>query len=310
MTRPTGTERFRDLMYRFWRWITFRSGQPPADGGPPAVTANEVTAEDRRIFIHPDPVVLSWETPARGDAFPLVVQARITWTAQRVREDDEKQDQVTKALQDAVSGVRESLEAGLHQEVRDIVREFPPWRAAQAEQALARELASTVCHSDGDIECHRTFFVSLAEPVRQRLEASTFQNLDLEMRGELSVAGATVMTQAREAWHSFLREGVDQLGRPEHGERPTFTGWMAPWATHLAENPGQVGKILREMYDERERKVETLFTEVHRMTAGQSDVGVLNFTLKHDSALRALFDTMMVQVPPPAPGSPFAQDNS
>ena len=132
----------------------------------------------------------------------------------------------------------------LEERIRPIARTFPPYRAAEAEELINREIVD--CLNDGDVRVKVRAWVDVCDPVREDLQKVWQQRLTVDADGDLKKAYVDLLTVFQAAWQHLLVTGLEDMGAVPEAQ----TGWLAPYALALAQDPKNAAEYLKGALDE------------------------------------------------------------
>jgi hypothetical protein len=238
--------------------------------------------------------VFTLETPAMGEAYNFLIGVRCSWSVQGTAFPEHKKRR-TQEVQRLIARHRPIIRERIEDTIRPIARGHPPYRAAEAEQAMRDELRE--CLSEGELQVKVRVRVDVCEPVRQDLRQVWQQRLVEDSKGDVKKASVELIGELQEAWRELLLRGLRGIGEVQVAK----AGWIAPYALALAQDPEQsAGDYLRQMIEHRVRHAEDLLTDLSDLLVDQR-VDAIEFAFGSDSALRALLSYLGVPVPPRNP---------
>ncbi len=241
------------------------------------------------LDVHEPSDTFTVETPAMGDAFNFVVRVRCSWCVQATAteaERESKTEQVRAFIEESRTTVRERIE----ERIRPIARTFPPYRAAEAEEVLNRQIVD--CLNDGDVQVKVRAWVDVCDPVREDLRKVWQQRLLVDADGDLKKAYVELLAALQAAWQQLLIKGMEAIGAVQE----TKTGWLAPYALALAQDPKYAARYLKDALDERVSHAEQLLSDLGALVMDER-IEEIEFAFQSDSALRALLTYLGVPVP-------------
>lgn len=231
------------------------------------------------------------ETPAKGEAYNFLVGIRCSWTVQGTAFPEQKKRR-TQEVQRLITQQRPVIRERIEDTIRPIARDYPPYRAAEAERAIRHGLRE--CVAEGDLEVKVRARVDVCEPVRQDLRQVWQQRLVEDSKGDLKKASVELIGELQESWRELLLRGLRGIGEVQVAK----AGWIAPYALALAQDPEQsAGAYLQDMIKHRVSHAEDLLTDLSDLVVDQR-VDAIEFAFASDSALRAVLSYLGVPVPP------------
>lgn len=267
------------LWTRFLAWIrawftdrgdTWPDGDHEPYAPPTSVTPDHVPRDE-----------ITLETPALGDAFNFRVTILIKWEvratgAEPAREADPKE------LEAFIAASRRGIREVIEDRVRPVARRYPPYRAAEAEEHLGRELKS--CFHDGDLQATVRVRVDVTEQVQQKLREVWLKRLLVDANGDLRKGAVTLTGELQDMWHEVLRKGLTEFGPVDAGR----TAWIAPYALALTENPKNAAGYLTTLLEKRVNHAQMLLNELSDIVTDRDHVDALEIAFQSQSALRAV----------------------
>jgi hypothetical protein len=229
------------------------------------------------------------ETPAMGDAFNFQVRVRCSWHIQATAHEAEKERKTTQVLQ-FIDTSRPITRQRIEERVRPIARKYPPYRAAEAEAELNRELVD--CLGGGDVLVKVRTWVDVSEPVREDLRKVWRERLIVDAVGDRELAHVELLGILQKAWKDLLVTGLEEMGALKEPK----TGWMAPYALALAEDPTHAAGYLKGMLEKRVEHAEQLLADLGTL-AIDDRAEAIEFAFQSESALRRLLMYLGVPVP-------------
>lgn len=229
------------------------------------------------------------ETPAMGDAFSFFVRVRCSWCVQATAAEDERERKIEE-VREFIAASRPITRLRIEETIRPIARGFPPYRAAEAEELLNREI--TDCLNDGDVQVKVRAWVDVSDPVREELKKVWLERLHSDAEGDSKKANVDLLTELQDAWQKLLVKGLEGIGAvPE-----VKAGWLAPYALALAEDPKNAADTLRKALEARVRQAEKLLADLGNLAA-EDHIEEIEFAFQSDSTLRAVLAYLGVPVP-------------
>ena len=221
------------------------------------------------------------ETPAMGEAYNFLIGIRCSWSVQGTAFPEQKKRR-TQEVQRLIARHRPVIRERIEDTIRPIAREYPPYRAAEAERAIRHELRE--CLSEGELQVKARARVNVCEPVRQDLRQVWQQRLVEDAKGDLKKVSVELIGELQEAWRDLLLRGLRGIGEVQVAK----AGWIAAYALALAQDPEKsAGAYLHDMIEHRVRHAEGLLTELSDLVVDQR-VNAIEFAFASDSALRAV----------------------
>lgn len=276
---------------RLWRRIQRLFAAPPSEAGDDgSLDAPETIPMPGPLDIHEPSEEFVIETPALGDAFDFRIRVRCSWCVQAVALPSERQQKIAE-VRKLIAESRPTTKDRVEEHVRPVARQFPPYRAAEAEEALNRELVG--CLNDGDVQVKIRTWVDVSEPVRTELQKVWRQRLTEDTNGDRKKAYTILLGELQESWQQVLLKGLENIGATEEAK----TGWLAPYALALAENPKNAHRYLTEVLTKRVDHAEQLLASLSALALNEQRLEDLEFVFQSESALRALLVYLGVPVP-------------
>jgi hypothetical protein len=229
------------------------------------------------------------ETPAMGDAFNFQVRIRCSWHIQATAPEAEKEKKTAEVL-NFIETSRPITRQRIEERVRPIARQFPPYRAAEAEAALNQELVD--CLKGGDVRVTVRTWVDVSAPVREDLQKVWRDRLIVDAAGDLKKAHVELLGTLQEAWKDLLLDGLAGMGAIAEAK----TGWLAPYALALAEDPKHAAAYLKDVLERRVDHAEQLLADLGAL-AIDDRFEAIEFAFQSESALRALLAYLGVPIP-------------
>lgn len=240
------------------------------------------------------------ETPAMGDAFNFKIRIRCSWCVQATATEAERERKIAEVrefIEKSRSVTRDRIEA----RVRPVARRFAPYRAAEAEEALNKEIAD--CLSGGDVQVRVRTWVDVSEPVREELQKvwrtrlqfeanGDLRRLEVGIDGDLRKLRVELLGELQAAWRDLLVRGLEGIGPMSDAN----ISWLEPYALALAENPDKAPGYLKTVLEERVSHAEQLLTDLG-MLAIDDRAEAIEFAFQSQSTLRALLVYLGVPVP-------------
>lgn len=241
------------------------------------------------LDIHEPSDAFTIETPAMGDGFNFIVRVRCSWCVQATATKKER-DRETAKVREFIKESREVTRERIEERIRPIARTFPPYRAAEAEELINKEIVD--CLNDGNVRVTVRARVDVCEPVRQDLQKVWRQRLEADANGDANKAYAEMLTVLQEAWKDLLVAGLESMGAvPENS-----TAWLAPYALALSQDSQHAADYLRRALSERVNHTEILLRDLGMMVV-DDQMEAIEFAFQSDSALRALLSLLGVPIP-------------
>jgi hypothetical protein len=242
------------------------------------------------IDIHEPSEEFVIDTPALGDAFDFKIRVRCSWCVQATALPSERQQKIAE-VRKLIEKSRPTTKDRIEEHVRPVARKFPPYRAAEAEDALNEVLVG--CLSDGDVQVKIRTWVDVSDPIRTELQKVWRQRLTEDTNGDRRKAYAELLGELQESWQQVLFKGLENMGATEEAK----TGWLAPYALALAENPKNAPRYLTEVLTKRVDHAEQLLAALSALALNDQRLEDLEFVFQSESALRALLVYLGVPVP-------------
>jgi hypothetical protein len=272
---------------RLWEWlIGFLRRSPAGDVEMPEVPPLEMPD---LLDVHEPSDTFTIESPAKGDAFNFLIRVRCSWCVQGTATAKEKERR-TAQIRDFIETSRTITRERIEERIRPIARRFPPYRAAEAEEVLNKEISD--CLRGGDVRVTVRAWVDVCDPVREDLQKVWQQRLMVDAEGDLKEVYVNLLTSLQAAWQRLLVTGMEGIGTvPE-----AAAGWLAPYALALAEDPKNPAQYLRSALDHRVSHAEKLLTDLGGLVM-DDQIEAIEFAFQSDSALRAVLTYLGVPVP-------------
>ena len=145
------------------------------------------------------------ESPAMGDAFTFLIRVRCTWCGLAPVTEEEKEHR-TAEVRAFIEENRAITRERVEEKIRPIARQFPPYRASEAEERLNRELADGL--DDGDVRVVVRARVDVSDPVREDLQKIWRQRLAADAEVEMKKVAELQADVAR-----IDKSGSSELGK-------------------------------------------------------------------------------------------------
>lgn len=229
------------------------------------------------------------ESPAMGDAYNFHIRVRCSWCVQATATEEEKKKRIAE-VRDFIARSRAITRERLEERIRPIARKFPPYRAAEAEELLNREIID--CLNDGDVRVKVRAWVDVSDPVREDLKKVWQQRLTVDADGDLKRAKVDLLTELQAAWQGLLLKGLEDIGAVPEAK----TGWLAPYALALAEDPKDAAAYLKGALEKRVNQTEKLLNDLGALVTDER-IEEIEFAFQSDSAQRALLTYLGVPIP-------------
>jgi hypothetical protein len=229
------------------------------------------------------------ETPALGDAFNFKVGVRCSWYVQATALPSER-EQKTAEVRQLIQRSRSSAKDRIEEHLRPIARKYPPYRAAEAEEELKKELIG--CLNNGDVRVSIRARVDVCDPVRTDLQKVWRRRLVEDTTGDRKKAYAEFLGVLQDTWQNLLVKGLEGVGEVPEAK----TAWLAPYALALAESPTNAAVLLKEVLAKRVDHAEQLLAALSAL-ALDDHLEDFEFVFQSESALRALLVYLGVPVP-------------
>lgn len=229
------------------------------------------------------------ESPAMGDAYNFRIRVRCSWCVQATATEDEKERKIAE-IRDFIARSRALTRERLEERIRPIARKFPPYRAAEAEELLNREIID--CLNDGDVRVKVRAWVDVSDPVREDLKKVWQQRLTVDADGDLKKAYVDLLTELQAAWQHLLLKGLEDIGAVPEAK----TGWLAPYALALAQDHKNADAQLKGALEKRVSQADKLLSDLGALVTDER-IEEIEFAFQSDSALRALLTYLGVPIP-------------
>ncbi|MEO3973818.1 hypothetical protein [Streptomyces sp. CAU 1734] len=195
-----------------------------------------------RMVVHRGSLV-SFTTPSKGDGYDFQVSIRCDWCAEG-RFDGE-------TLNLAIDEYESTMPLLLEGLVREVAREFAPFRVEAAELAVNKSLSTEMCFANGLVSCRSVARLQPAPEVLEWQRAAARELHAIEHRYAKSALQVRLLSRTAEEWRDFLAEGLVNAPQDED-----TLSWLTPWAVLLAEQPDRAASEVGEMFQQRRRQVE------------------------------------------------------
>jgi hypothetical protein len=229
------------------------------------------------------------ETPAQGEAFTFQIKVRCSWHVPDAEARAERR-LTSWEIQDFIERSRTTAQSTLEDLIRPAARQFPPHRAAEAEQALNKAVAG--CLDGGNVRVTVRVRVEVCSAIRQKLELEWEDRLKKDVADDTQKAHVQALRDLQEEWRKLLVAGLEGIGAVPEAK----TEWLAPYALALAENPKGASEQLRKVLEDRVSQTETLLKNLIQ-TSLDGRMDALEFAYQSESTLRALLVYLGVPVP-------------
>jgi hypothetical protein len=277
---------------RWWqawwqRLVELLRGSTPEDSedmptGPPLVLPT-------LLDIHEPSDSFTIETPAMGDGFHFIVRIRCSWCVQATATEGEKERKTTE-VREFIQKSRDITRERIEERIRPIARTFPPYRAAEAEELINKEIVD--CLNDGNVRVTVRAWVDVCEPVRQDLQKVWQARLADDAEADMNKAYVGALTILQQAWQQLLVTGLETMGAvPEDN-----TAWLAPYALALSQDRKNASKYLKGALDARVNHTENLLRSLSMMVL-DDQIEAIEFAFQSDSALHRLLTLLGVPIP-------------
>jgi len=243
-----------------------------------------------------DPDVLLFATPTLGDAYEFRISIRCEWQLAAAR-DWRGEPNVLRTEVAALDQARTAIRPRLQDLARRVVRNFPPHRPAEAEQALTEALSGGV--TANGLRCDPVACVTVPDEILEQLQSHWQEQMAYELRADRAEVLAEQVDRMRRTWQAFL---LDSL-HPEPGPNGEEVGWLVPHVLELAERPVGLAAKVRGLTDQRNTQAIGLASDLSALLNRSQDLDVLEFLISTDTALRQTMRLLGVPLPPPAEGS-------
>lgn len=239
------------------------------------------------MWAHDEEFIL--ETPAMGEAFSFMIRVRCSWSV-KDNVNQEERRRVSWKVHKFIEQSHLVTHARLEERIRPIARQFPPYRAAEAEDALNKELVGYLDGADTHVTVR--VWVDVCDSVRKKLENSWTSRLEADAEGEKQKARVHFLRDLQREWQQLLMAGLEGIGAVSEAK----TGWLAPYALALAENPEGAAEQLRKVLEERVGQTERLLKNLTQMALDER-LDAIQFAYESESTLRSLLVYLGVPVP-------------
>jgi len=241
------------------------------------------------LDVHEPSDTFTIESPAQGDAFNFLIRVRCSWCVQATATEEEREKKTVEVLE-FIEKSRAITRERIEERIRPIARRFPPYRAAEAEELLNREIVD--CLNDGDVRVTVRVWVDVCDPVREDLRKVWQQRLTVDAEGDLKKVYVDLLAALQDAWQHLLVVGLEGIGTVPEAQ----TAWLAPYALALAQDPKNAASYLKGALDQRVDYTEKLLRDLGAMVVDDR-IEAIEFAFQSDSALRALLTYLGVPVP-------------
>jgi hypothetical protein len=229
------------------------------------------------------------ESPSMGDAYNFHIRVRCSWCIQATASENEREKLIAE-IRDFIAKSRGIARERIEERIRPIARKYPPYRAAEAEAELNREIVD--CLNDGAVRVKVRAWVDVSEPVREDLKKVWQQRLTADADGDLKKAYVDLLTELQGAWQGLLLKGLEDIGAVPEAK----TGWLAPYALALAQDPKDAAGYLKGALEKRVKQTEKLLNDLGALVMDER-IEEIEFAFQTDSALRALLTYLGVPIP-------------
>ncbi|MFC6080419.1 hypothetical protein [Sphaerisporangium aureirubrum] len=226
-------------------------------------------------------------TPALHDGFPFHVSIRLSWQV--------KGAGARRALREAVGERREAFRQRLEDAVRPVARLRAPHEPHLAEKEINELIKGMRLFEEDEkvqFACTATSRVTPAWPIVQQQQKLWLSRVAQEEMHRRAVLAVGRMRESREAWRSFLSEGMDD--------------WITPYAVRLAESHEDVAGTVTEMLDYRRNEASDLIALVSQIMSAHQSTNVYDFVVSSETVLRNTLTMMGIPMPDPPPDSLFS----
>lgn len=239
--------------------------------------------------------VFHFDTPSLGDAYDFRISVRCEW-ADRPSGPHGRRPRFWRRNA-ALTEARHDVKVRLQDQIRPIIRRIPPYRPAEAEEAVKDAIRESL--ETEEFICTVTVCVSPAEPVRKQLEEYWLNRMELAMHGDRSEALVEQLRTLRAKWQRFLAEGFETGDDPDRRR----VAWLVPDAVTLAENSSDVAGTVRSVMDQRKEAATRLVDDLRDDVSEHDELDLLRFVVHHDTALRRIMDLLGLPLPPADEGT-------
>lgn len=280
----------RPFRARWWRerWLRLKRFLRRSDGsdmpGIPPLTMPAL------LDIHEPSDTFTIDSPAMGDAFNFRIRVRCSWCIQATATEEERERKIAE-VRAFIEKSRVVTRERIEEKIRPIARTFPPYRAAEAEKKLNKEIVD--CLNDGDVRVTVRAWVDVCDPVREDLQKVWRQRLVTDTDGDMRKAYVELMTALQEAWRGLLASGLEGIGVVPEGKR----GWLDPYALALAQDPKNAAAYLKMALEQRVKHTEELLIDLGALVVDEERMEAIDFAFQSDSALRRLLTHLGVPIP-------------
>ncbi|MGH3244541.1 MAG: hypothetical protein ACRDNL_29515 [Spirillospora sp.] len=232
-------------------------------------------------------------TPAQGDAFDFAVSVLVKWEVRGTAPGEPLRQADPEELERFITSSRLGMREVIEEKVRPVARRFPPYRAAEAETEMARELQA--CFHDGDLQARVRVRVDVTDPVREELRKVWIARLHVDAKGDMRKDDVRLTSELQDLWHAVLRKGLTEFGEVDIAR----SSWIAPYALALTEDPKNAASYLQLMLEKRVGNAEVLLDHLSKIVLSGDHVDALEIAFQSDSALRAVLRELGVPMGDP-----------
>lgn len=173
--------------------------------------------------------------------------------------------------------------------VRESARDFSIFQPAAAEQAANAYLAEVLvraAQADRSISpgwgAHAEF--TLPDKVLALMRESLGQEYSIRAKAKVAELLMSKTGELRTGWDEFLNQAA---------ESPN-----AQHAVRLAENPGNVAKVLEDVLEHRRKDAEGLLTLINKIVEAHQSADILDLVVNSETVLRKTLTMMGIPLPP------------
>lgn len=242
-------------------------------------------------------------TPAQDDAFDFAVSVLVKWEVRGTAPGEPLRQADPEELERFIASSRRGMREVIEERVRPVARRFPPYRAAEAESEIARELQA--CFHDGDLQARVRVRVDVTEPVREELRKVWIARLHVDAKGDMRKDDVRLTSELQDIWHEVLRKGLTEFGEVDIAR----ASWIAPYALALTEEPEHAASYLQLMLDKRIGNAVELLDNLSKIVLSGDHVDALEIAFQSDSALRAVLRELGVPMGDPRLGASNGASN-
>ena len=122
-------------------------------------------------------------------------------------------------------------------------------------------------------------WVDVSDPVREDLKKVWQQRLTVDADGDLKKAYVDLLAELQSAWQRLLLTGLEDIGAVPEAQ----TGWLAPYALALAQDPKDAAAYLKGALEKRVNQTEKLLSDLGALVMDER-IEEIEFAFQSDSA--------------------------